>query len=69
MDSNYIVSRLKSTVYKFPTAKVLRTRLLNLDETERQKVMSGLKIELWKESNNDIYEPLFEIMQRGKRAA
>ncbi|HEX8561910.1 MAG TPA: hypothetical protein VF676_02915 [Flavobacterium sp.] len=64
MDSQYIISRLKSTPYKFPTAQVLRTRLQNLDEAQRQQVYSSLKIELHKERNLDIYEPLAEVVHR-----
>ncbi|HEX8270704.1 MAG TPA: hypothetical protein VF581_12490 [Flavobacterium sp.] len=68
MDSNYIISRLKSTPYKYPTAQVLRTRLENLDVARRQQVLSSLKIELCKECNLDIYEPLSEVVHRLRAA-
>ena len=64
MDSNYIINRLKSTPYKFPTVEVLRTRLRNLDEAKRHEILSVLKIELWKQRNTDIHEPLHELVHR-----
>ena len=68
MDSNYIIKRLKSTPYKFPTAEVLRNRLQNLDEAKRQQVLSLLKVELCRECNLDIYEPLSEVVHRLRAA-
>lgn len=65
MDSNYIISRLKSTPYKFPTAEVLRTRLSNMDAEARQRVLSSLKVELHKQRNNDIAEPLSTVVYSG----
>jgi hypothetical protein len=64
MDSNYIINRLKSTPYKYPTAELLRTRLNNLDENRRYQIILHLKLELWKECNVDIHEPLFELLYR-----
>ncbi|MBF0694203.1 MAG: hypothetical protein IR153_04000 [Flavobacterium sp.] len=64
MDSNYIINRLKSTPYKFPTAEVLRKRLQNLEADKRQQVVSHLKIELCRECNIDIFEPLSEVVYR-----
>ncbi len=68
MDSNYIINRLKSTPFKFPTAEVIRKRLENLEEVKRQQVLSNLKIELCRESNIDIYEPLAEVVHRLRAA-
>ncbi|MBF6609049.1 MAG: hypothetical protein ITG00_09985 [Flavobacterium sp.] len=64
MDSKYIITRLKSTPYKFPTAQIIKTRLENLEAAQRQQVVSHLKIELCKECNLDIYEPLADVVHR-----
>jgi hypothetical protein len=64
MDSDYIINRLKTTLYKYPTANLLRTRLQNLDEHRRSQIVSSLKIELCRERNVDIHEPLFELLYR-----
>lgn len=64
MDSNYIINRLKTTQFKYPTVELLRSRLKNLDENLRFEILSSLKNELWKEKNNDIYEPLLELVYR-----
>ncbi|MFC6097624.1 hypothetical protein ACFPVY_13285 [Flavobacterium qiangtangense] len=64
MDSNYIITRLKSTQFKYPTVELLRSRLKNLDENIRFEILSSLKKELWKEKNVDIYEPLIELVYR-----
>ena len=68
MDSNYIINRLKSTPFKFPTAELLRKRLENLEEVKRQQVVSNLKMELCRECNLDIYEPLSEVVHRLRAA-
>lgn len=64
MDSNYIISRLKATRYQYPTVNFLRTRLQNLENDQRKQLISNLKIELWKERNNDIHEPLLDLLYR-----
>lgn len=64
MDSNYIINRLKSTLYKYPTVAVLRTRLNNLEEEKREAIMTSLKKQIHKESNYDIQEPLQELLYR-----
>jgi len=64
MDSNYIINRLKSTLYKYPTVDLIRTRLKNLDEDKRYEIVSNLKIELYKHDNSDIQEPLSELLYR-----
>jgi len=64
MDSNYIINRLKSTLYKYPTVDLIRTRLRNLDEDKRYEIVSDLKIELYKHDNSDIQEPLSELLYR-----
>ncbi|RZJ35317.1 MAG: hypothetical protein EOO51_05385 [Flavobacterium sp.] len=69
MDANYVINRLKSTPYKFPTAEVLRQRLHNLSDPERAQILNSLKAELWKEKNIDIHEPLHDMMLRTRRAA
>ncbi|HEX9980930.1 MAG TPA: hypothetical protein VGB50_10255 [Flavobacterium sp.] len=68
MDSKYIITRLRATPFKFPTAELLRSRLQNLNETKRQQVVSSLKVELCKECNLDIYEPLAEVVYRHRAA-
>jgi glycine cleavage system regulatory protein len=62
MDSNYIINRLKTTLYKYPTAEVLRTRLQNMDPESRKKVLTNLKMELHKQNNEDIVDPLTEVV-------
>jgi hypothetical protein len=64
MDSDYIINRLKTTLYKYPTADLLRSRLRNLDEHRRSQIVSNLKIELHKERNVDIHEPLSDLLYR-----
>jgi len=64
MDSNYIINRLKSTLYKYPTVDLMRNRLKNLDENKRQEIVLTLRKELWKEKNIDIHEPLIELLYR-----
>ena len=64
MDSNYIINRLKSTLFKYPTVDLLRKRLNNLDEKTRAIVTSNLKIELYKHKNSDIQEPLLELIYK-----
>jgi hypothetical protein len=69
MDSNYIINRLKSTPYKYPTVDLLRTRLKNLEENKRHEIVSNLKVEVWKHRNVDIHEPLFELLYRKSSAS
>ena len=64
MDSNYIINRLKSTPFKYPTVDLLRKRLKNIEEEKRQKIVFNLKIELWKQRNTDIHESLFELLNK-----
>jgi hypothetical protein len=64
MDTNYIINRLKTTPYKYSTVDLMRARLKNLDENKRHEILSDLKMELWRERNVDIHEPLFELLFR-----
>lgn len=64
MDSNYIINRLKGTPYKYPTVDLLRTRLRNLEEGKKNEIVSNLKIEVWKQRNTDIHEPLLELLYK-----
>ena len=64
MDSNYIITRLKSTLFKYPTVELLRARLKNLDENKRHEILTVLRKEVWKERNTDIHEPLLELVYR-----
>lgn len=65
MDSNYIINRLKATRYQYPTVNFLRTRLKNIeDNTKRDQIIANLKMEVWKERNNDIHEPLLDLLYR-----
>jgi len=64
MDSNYIITRLKSTPFKYPTVELLRSRLRNLDSEKRQEILSTLKMQIWKERNVDIQEPLLELVYK-----
>ncbi|MGV3697409.1 hypothetical protein [Flavobacterium sp.] len=68
MDSQYIIQRLKSTLYKYPTVDLLRTRLQNIDEYSREKIISSLKKEVQKERNMDIRQPLHELLFRSPSA-
>lgn len=69
MDSNYIIKRLRSTLYKFPTAAILRDRLNNLDEYSRYLITQSLKKEVYKERNHDIQQPLEELLFRMPKAS
>ena len=62
MDSHYIIDRLKSTPYKYATLGVLKTRLSNLDEVSKEKILSSLKKQLYIESNIDIKLQLAELV-------
>jgi hypothetical protein len=64
MDSNYIINRLKSTPFKYPTVGLMRSRLENLDEKDRNEIFSNLKVEVWKHRNADIHEPLLELIYK-----
>lgn len=64
MDANYIIKRLKSTLFKYPTVDLLRNRLKNLDEKRRNSIVSSLKIELYKHKNSDIHQPLVELLYK-----
>lgn len=64
MDANYIINRLKSTLFKYPTVDVLRNRLKNLDEKKRNSIVSSLKIEMYKHTNSDIQDPLVELLYK-----
>jgi hypothetical protein len=69
MDSNYIINRLKSTPYKYPTVELLRNRLKNLAEDKKFEIFSILRKELWKEKNIDIQEPLIELLYKTPMAS
>lgn len=69
MDSNYIITRLRLTPYKFPTAAILRDRLNNLDEYSRYQITESLKKEFHKERNHDIQQPLEELLFRMPKAS
>lgn len=64
MNSNYVINRLKTTLYKYSTVDVLRKRLDNIDERSRHEILTNLKKEIRKESNMDIQRPLFELLYR-----
>lgn len=64
MNANYIINRLRSTPYKFPTAAILRDRLNNLDEYTKYQITDILKKEVYKERNHDIQQPLEELLFR-----
>ncbi|GEP51936.1 hypothetical protein FNO01nite_26080 [Flavobacterium noncentrifugens] len=66
MDSNYIINRLKSTLYKYPTVQLLKMRMGNLDDFSRSEVVRNLKTEFYKHCNTDIQEPLSELLQRSR---
>ena len=68
MNSNYIVNRLKGTLYKYHTAQLLKSRLRNLSDLDRNQVVSNLKVELHKQNNYDIQESLFELLNRSPLA-
>ena len=62
MDSNYIIERLKSTLYKYPTMIILQTRLNNLDEESKNEILISLKKQLYRESNMDIQQQLSTLV-------
>lgn len=64
MDTNYIIARLKSTPFKYPTVELLRNRLKNLEESKRYELIATLKKQIWKEHNDDIHEPLLELVYK-----
>ncbi len=62
MDSNYIIERLKSTPFKYPTVNLIRTRLSNLDEAAKEEILNSLKKQLYRESNMDIQQQLSQLV-------
>lgn len=64
MNSHYIINRLKSTPFKYPTMAILQTRLSNLDEESKGELLSNLKKQLYKESNMDIQQQLSTLVYR-----
>jgi hypothetical protein len=62
MDSDYIIYRLKSTPYKFPTLDLLKRRLNNLDEERKEQILINLKKQLYAERNMDIQQQLNELV-------
>ena len=64
MDSHYIIDRLKSTPYKYPTVALLQTRLSNLDEDSKNEILSSLKKQFYMTSNIDIQVLLKELLYR-----
>lgn len=64
MDSHYIIDRLKSTPYKYPTVAILQTRLSNLNEEQKEEILCNLKKQLYRESNMDIQQQLSTLVYR-----
>lgn len=62
MDSDYIIYRLKSTPYKFPTLDLLKRRLNNLDQERKEQILINLKKQLYAERNMDIQQQLNELV-------
>lgn len=62
MDADYIIYRLRSTPYKFPTVDVLKRRLNNLDEDRKDQILISLKRQLYAERNMDIQLQLNELV-------
>lgn len=62
MDSEYIIYRLKSTQFKYPTVALLKTRLNNMDEEKKEQVIINLKRQLYAERNLDIQLLLKELI-------
>lgn len=62
MDADYIIYRLRSTPYKFPTVDVLKRRLNNLDEDSKGQILISLKRQLYAERNMDIQLQLNELV-------
>ncbi|UPT71862.1 MAG: hypothetical protein M0D53_06050 [Flavobacterium sp. JAD_PAG50586_2] len=62
MDSDYIIYRLKSTPYKFPTLDLLKRRLNNLDKERKEQILISLKKQLYAERNMDIQQQLNELV-------
>lgn len=64
MDSHYIIDRLKSTPYKYPTVALLQTRLSNLDQDSKNEILSSLKKQFHMTSNIDIQELLGVLLYK-----
>lgn len=62
MDSEYIIYRLRSTPYKFPTVALLKARLNNMDEDSKERIRIDLKRQLYAERNIDIQQQLNELV-------
>lgn len=62
MDSNYIINRLKSTPFKYPTMILLQSRLNNLDQHSKNMILHSLKQQIYKERNMDIQLQLEQLV-------
>lgn len=62
IDSDYIIKRLKNTLYKYPTLVLMKARLENLDEESKEHILISLKRQLYIESNIDIKLELAELV-------
>jgi hypothetical protein len=62
MDSHYIIERLKSTPFKYPTVALLKTRLNNLDERQKEELLISLRKQIHMAENLDIQQPLSELV-------
>ena len=69
MDSHYIIERLKSTPYKYPTVALLQTRLSNLDEDSKNELLASLKKQFYRTSNIDIQELIGVLLYRTPMAS
>lgn len=69
MDSNYIITRLKATPYKYPTVNTLIARLSNLDELEKAEILFSLKKQIHQESNIDIQKFLSKLIYLPNRTS
>ncbi len=69
MDSHYIIDRLKSTPYKYPTVALLQTRLSNLDEDSRNEIFASLKKQSFMTSNIDIQDLIGVLLYRTPMAS
>jgi hypothetical protein len=62
MEANAVISKLKSSAYKFTEAGKLRSALKKMPEELREDLVSRLRCELGKSSNADIATPLREVI-------
>jgi len=62
MEAQAVISKLKTSAYKFTEAGKLRSALKQLPEDLRDELVTRLRSELGKSTNADIVVPLREVI-------